>query len=287
MKQCPNCENTYTDETLQYCLQDGTPLVNKPKEKDEIPMVIPLEQETVISSRKPEQATVELNYSQAENPAVYTEPQKSNNLVIVLLTALITLVLLGFAGIGAYYYMNGKDSRIAGNPGVNKNKNSFENIQNPAENTVSETPKTEKTPKPTPKETDEKPTPEIDLEAIKQGISSRIFSWKSQAEAINLGGYMDNYADQIDYYRKNGASKNFVRNDKQKAFNKYDSMKVNLSNISITASKDGQTASVVFDKEWKFSGAEDNSSGKVRQQLKLKKSGETWLITSEKDLKVY
>ncbi|MGI8670331.1 MAG: hypothetical protein ACR2J3_10885, partial [Aridibacter sp.] len=102
-----------------------------------------------------------------------------------------------------------------------------------------------------------------------------------------LDGYMDNYADKIDYYNKKGVSKSFVRNDKQKAFNKYDSIKVNLSNIVITASKDGQKADVVFDKAWDFSGEESDSSGKVRQQLKMEKSGDTWLITSEKDLKVY
>jgi hypothetical protein len=27
MKRCPKCQNTYTDDSLNYCLQDGTPLV--------------------------------------------------------------------------------------------------------------------------------------------------------------------------------------------------------------------------------------------------------------------
>ncbi|MEO8435758.1 MAG: hypothetical protein ABI596_12740, partial [Pyrinomonadaceae bacterium] len=26
MKRCPNCQRTYTDESLSYCLHDGTPL---------------------------------------------------------------------------------------------------------------------------------------------------------------------------------------------------------------------------------------------------------------------
>ena len=27
MKQCPSCKNTYTDDSLQFCLSDGTPLI--------------------------------------------------------------------------------------------------------------------------------------------------------------------------------------------------------------------------------------------------------------------
>ena len=28
MKQCPNCKNTYTDESLKFCLADGTELIS-------------------------------------------------------------------------------------------------------------------------------------------------------------------------------------------------------------------------------------------------------------------
>ncbi len=28
MKQCPSCKNTYTDDSLQFCLSDGTPLLS-------------------------------------------------------------------------------------------------------------------------------------------------------------------------------------------------------------------------------------------------------------------
>ncbi|MGI8669258.1 MAG: hypothetical protein ACR2J3_05325, partial [Aridibacter sp.] len=201
MKYCPKCQRNYTDETLKFCLQDGTPLLKKSNKTDDIPMVTLQEQETVVSSRKPEQLRFELGNSQERNrensqavtnPAIQPEPQKSNTLIIVLLTTLITLVLLGFAGIAAYFYLNGKDSEVAKTSNVSTNKSN-------SKNTVSETPQKEKTPKPTPKP-EKTPASEIDLEKIKQGVSSRIFSWKAQAEAINLGGYMDNYADKIDYY---------------------------------------------------------------------------------------
>src|SRR4051812_5382823 len=34
MKRCPNCNRTYTDEALNFCLEDGTPLVAAPPQLD-------------------------------------------------------------------------------------------------------------------------------------------------------------------------------------------------------------------------------------------------------------
>src|ERR1044071_5577361 len=30
MKSCPNCNRTYTDASLNFCLEDGTPLITAP-----------------------------------------------------------------------------------------------------------------------------------------------------------------------------------------------------------------------------------------------------------------
>jgi len=63
-------------------------------------------------------------------------------------------------------------------------------------------------------------------------------------------------------------------------------MKITLSNMTVTPDASGETATAVFDKEWVFEGAK-YSAGKVQTQLKLKKTGGQWLITGERDLKVY
>lgn len=302
MKYCPNCENIYADDTLQYCLQDGSPLIDESNKNSDIPMVTLQEQETVVSSREPDQIKVDLNDNPpvqvireerqtVRTPIIQPEPKKSNNLSLILATALLTLLLFGLAGIGAYFYLNknNKNSELVKDANSATNKNSSEGIKKPVENLASETPEIEDTPEktPTPDEPEETPTPEVDLGEIKNDISDRISSWKSQTESQDLDDYMNGYADRVDYYTKKGVSKNFIRNDKQRAFSKYDSIKFNLSNIRISPGSDGQTANVVFDKEWNFSGGGENSSGKVQQQLKLKKQGDSWLITSEKDLKVY
>ena len=82
------------------------------------------------------------------------------------------------------------------------------------------------------------------------------------------------------------ASVAFVRADKLRAFTRYDSINIKLTNISISVDQAGEEATVTLDKEWDFKG-NGSSSGKVKQLLKLRKFNGQWLITAEKDLKVY
>ncbi len=295
MKYCPKCQNNYTDETLQFCLQDGTQLISQSSEKTDMPTVSFEGDETIISNKKREPITFELSDSEQRNwehsqatqtSAIQPAQKSSNTLIAVLLTVLVMLVLFGFLSIGAWYYFNNQN-QIAQNPGFKGGNSNTESGMDVNQNTIpteKTTPKPtrKKTPKPTPKS-----TPDQNPEETKKNISSRINIWKSNAEAMNLDAYMNNYASKIDYYNRRGASKSFVKKDKQKAFGKYDSMKVQLSNINIKPSVDGQTATAIFDKEWNFTSEESNNSGKVQQQLRLKKNGDAWEITAEKDLKVY
>ncbi len=300
MKICPKCQNKYTDTTLKFCLQDGTELIGGISESDSNPTVSFEDSETLVSDRSAEQITQvrgnsgEGNWNDSQATRVSNvpyEPKSSNALVAVLLTVLIMLVLFSVIGVGAYLYFNQDKPEVAKNSsdGNSDENNSTDNAGIDFSNSTnkdSKTPTTQKTPK-TNENTGANQISTPDPEETKQNVTNAVNGWKSQAESLNLEGYMDNYASRVDYYNKNGASKSFVRNDKQKAFSKYNSIKVQLSNMSVSPNSDGKSAVVVFDKEWNFSGADDNSSGKVKQQLKLIKSGEKWLISSEKDLKVY
>ncbi|MDQ3322521.1 MAG: hypothetical protein M3525_08855, partial [Acidobacteriota bacterium] len=67
----------------------------------------------------------------------------------------------------------------------------------------------------------------------------------------------------------------------------YDSVNIDISNLKITQDESGENATALFDKEWNFEGDASNSSGKVRQQLTFSKIGGKWLITGERDLRVY
>lgn len=294
MKICPNCQTRYTDDTLQFCLQDGAALVGDDSQTSQPTVAFNDEQETVIKNRQNEPINFDLQSStetqNRQHPtsgaaAFQTAPKKSNTALAVVTTILAMLLVFGAIGIGAWFYF-GKDSETAKDANV---KNSFP--ENSAKNRIenSEVFSPENTnEKPSVRPTEQKtPAPDFNAEEVKSNVSKTVYAWKSAAEAINLSEYMTHYADRLDYYNKRGASVGTVRADKQRAFSTYDTIKINLSNMRVSPDETGENATAVFDKEWYFENAQKVSEGKVQSQLKLKKIGGDWKITSERDLKIY
>lgn len=286
MKQCPNCQSLYTDDTLQFCLQDGTPLRAAP---GNAPSEVYGEQETVVANRPSSQNAVPpptnptgWNPNQYQNNAAAQAPPKSSATTAVFLTALVMLILFGAAGIGLWVYFRGVK------PDENTNLLIAKKSPNPeAANTSSSAP-AKTTPSATPQQaanTAATPTP-VDKEEIKKDVEQRVESWVSATENRDLGNYMENYAPTVDYYNKKGASVAAVRADKEKAFAAYDAMRIDISNLTVTPDEKGDAATAIFDKEWVFEG-EKYSAGKVQSQLKFRKINGQWLISSERDLKVY
>ena len=292
MKICPHCQTRYTDDTLQFCLQDGAALTSDDDQTSMPTVAFNGETETVVKSRPTDKIEFDLQTSnQPQNwqqPATsgaanyQTEPKKSNTVLIIISTILVMLLIFGI-GIGAWFYL-GKKTEVATDANV---KNSFpdNSDKNKTENS-GVFPPSNATEKPTVKPT-ATTAPDFDPEKVKSEVSGTVNSWKSLAESRDLSGYMNNYADSIDYYNKKGASIGTVRADKQKAFTKYDNIEIKLSNMRVTPDASGEKATAVFDKEWFFENAEKTSEGKVQTQLQLKKIGGAWKITGEKDLKVY
>jgi len=97
---------------------------------------------------------------------------------------------------------------------------------------------------------------------------------------------MDRYAETVDYYNHHSVGRDVVRKDKQRAFSMFNSINVTISNMDVSLGPDGQTAAAAFDKQWVFIGDHRNE-GKVRSQLTFRKVNGEWLITGERDLKVY
>ncbi len=285
MKSCPKCHTRYTDDTLKFCLQDGTPLVFQ-TEDTSAPTVVLGETETVVAPR----ASNKIPFNVENQPSVdystnqnYVQPEeKSNTFKIVGLTVLTMFILLGAIGVGALVYFN-KQKEVAKDTNTSKN----------TKTTAKQTPESNKTENavndsstPTPTATPEK-TPEINAGQIKKEVSQTIDSWKNAAENLDEDEHMSFYADKIDYYNKKDVNIDFVRKDKIRALSPYDDVEIDISNLSVTTDEKGEIATAVFDKKWTFEGDEKYSEGKVQSQVKFKKSGEKWKIISEKDLKVY
>lgn len=298
MKYCPTCQTRYTDETLRFCLQDGSPLAEIVDSGSNMPTVAFDSEETIMSSRRVEPLRVELpglerrTQLPAQDKIPVAPPvrtKKSNTAFIVLLTALVTLLLLGGGAIGTWLFMKNRKTDVAATvnnaPRTNRatNANSVNNQENSAGNSESNaltpTPTATASPKPTLK-------PE-ETKNITADVENVIDEWKGASENLDINSHLSNYADTVDYYKAGKVSRARVRADKQTAFEQYDSINFNISNVKITPDALGEKATAVFDKEWTFEGAEKSSSGKVQQLLTLAKINGRWLITGEKDLKVY
>ena len=298
MKYCPNCQTRYTDNTLRFCLQDGTPLAEDSVE--DAPTVAYGETETVVSPKQVEPLSVnqpeisapdwEQNRTMRVSPPQAAPPRKSKTFLTVLLTAFVALLLLALGGIGVWLYMKNNRAAVAGNPAannpvVNTNSNARTNAGKSPSPTA--TPRNEVNSNTANVNENSAPALVVDAAQVKQEVSSRVNSWIALTESRNLNAYMNLYAPTVDYYNQRGVSSGVIRSDKQRAFNDFDSIEMNISNLNVTPEPGGERATAVFDKEWVFEGAEKSSSGKVQSQLQLRKINGQWLITGERDLKVY
>ena len=299
MKHCPNCQTRYTDNTLKFCLQDGTPLVADSEEA--APTVMFDEAETVVAARQVEPLAIDVPETAASNweqnrtahvpPAAQAAPpKKSRTFLVVLLTALLTLLLLGAGGLGVWLYMRNKQAEVAKNTAsnnqtLNTNSNTRSNARNSPSPTA--TPRNQNDSNAVNTNSNSAPMPAVNAEQLKNEVSSRIDSWIDLTESRNLNAYMNHYAGTVDYYNKKDVSASYIRSDKQRAFSDFDSIEMNVSNLNVKPDASGERATAEFDKEWVFDGDEKYSAGKVRTQLQLKKVNGQWLIVGERDLKVY
>lgn len=303
MKYCPNCQTRYTDNTLRFCLQDGAPLV---EEVDPgVPPTVQFgETETLAAPRAVEPLRFDLPepaHEREQNqvppsaapPAA--PPKKSKVLPLVLATALVTLLLLGVGGAAAWFYLKNNRADVAKNTATNAGNRATE--QNTRSNAKSapvqiDLPKNENVANVSNSNSaappiDLKPVPSVDRQQIKEEVSERVDYWRALTESRDIDDYMKYYADTVDYYNRRGVSAATVRADKQRAFRDFDSIGMDISNLTVTPDASGERATAVFDKEWVFDGDQKSSSGKVKSELQMRKINGEWLITSERDLKVY
>jgi hypothetical protein len=263
MKYCPVCSTSYDDESLNFCLKDGTPLEISGRAEGDTPTVVLGEQETIVRTSPV-----------TPPPYVSTQPRKkSNTVLIVLLTVFILLFFLALAAAGLFYWQ-----MRSGQTANNSNQK------------ISPSPTPSVKPSPTASPTASparSPVSDDELDQVKDDVKKKLELWKSLGEARDLESNLKNYADHVDYYNAKNVTRDFIAKDKRRASEIYDTFNIDLKNINITPDPGGDKATVVFDKEWEFSGPEKSSSGKVQQQLKLEKISGEWLITSEKDLKLY
>ena len=281
MKTCPKCLTQYTDDTLVYCLQDGSAL--SAATQAGTPTVVLGETETLVRPREggpvPE-TQPSLSGDAVRSGTSAPTPRRSSTVLAVAITALLMILVFGVLGIAAFLYFK---NRVADNRDLGATTNRVEDLGNIPVSSPS------MSPLPSPRSPAPSPTPEraaaVD-EETRDDVISEIDSWRDITEDMDLDALMGHYAPRVDYYNRRGADIGFIRADKSRAFSRFTDIRMKLSNIQLTPDDSGNRITAVFDKEWAFSG-ERTTTGKVRQLLELKKIDGRWLITAERDLKVY
>jgi F5/8 type C domain-containing protein len=99
MKRCPKCQRSYDDDSLRFCLEDGTSLATITREVEPPPTaILPREPATQKSSAPTIPSYPNLNVA----PAAAT-PARQSNSILTAGVVVIALLLLALVGIAAFY----------------------------------------------------------------------------------------------------------------------------------------------------------------------------------------
>ncbi len=268
MKVCPKCNSTYSDETLNFCLTDGVPLV-----VEEI-------LEEYLSKRSNSWHTAETlldpRFAGASESEHTTSPnsssktlalqnqtsdsfnlKKSNKTLYTILGVLVGVIIVG----GGFWWFSKSE---------NSNNKTVSSDNSPS----------------IPKHTIVPISPEQDVQ-VKKELTAFMQSWAKTNEQKDADAHIAHYANTLEvYYAESGKDKNHVLADRLRAYQKYDTIQMQVDNLKITP-ESTESALVDFDKSWTMKNDKKTSMGSVQQEVHVTKTNGKWLIDSEKDIKVY
>jgi ketosteroid isomerase-like protein len=104
--------------------------------------------------------------------------------------------------------------------------------------------------------------------------------------AGDLERMMSHYADRVDYYGVEGASKSFVRNDHARTIQRYDRRIITIEGQA-TMFQAPDLARVLVTKSWEFTGSGERWTGRMRGEMILRQRGNDWLIVAEKTARLF
>jgi serine/threonine protein kinase len=203
---------------------------------------------------------------------------RSNTTRVVGLTVLATVLLLGVGGLGVRMLLgtNGERPKAASD-NSNAQNNESASVSQPSLMATEAAAAPSRTVS----------VPPANTSSGKNEVLVTLNGWAAAARAHDLDAQMSYYADVVDpYFLRHSVSAAGVRANRSVAYTRFTKLDVQLSNIDIAVDQSGTSATAMFDKAYSFEG-ERYLSGSVRSMLWLTKSGSRWLISGERDLKVY
>ena len=132
MKQCPKCKRSYDDDTLRFCLEDGSPLFDARDSGAPATEILPARSNAPATEILPGRGTPTLKSSGPTVPSYQSaggeRPQeseaRSSNPVLtlgVIAIAVLLLVLVGIAAVFVLRQSGEKDSRADSTPNPSTN----------------------------------------------------------------------------------------------------------------------------------------------------------------------
>jgi SnoaL-like protein len=314
MKRCPTCQRSYSDDTLNFCLEDGSPLksvsvsgrdetlvldTNEPPPTEILldPALAPTvrARNTPPTARHEARSTVN-EFQNVAAPA----PKTRNTSSVVALTVVATILLLGLGGLGAWMLLKdnkGGGNSNEGNVGTDSGRVGNTNTGVTPDRTPGSlggntntqpyiTPTPTAQPTPTPQTTPTPPT--TDTSAARREVANALNGWRQTMTNPDVDAHMRYYADVLHtYYNARNVDVSRVRSNVARAFSTYSTFDVQVTNLQIEVDPSGEKAVATFDKTFVFANDEKKYSGSGLNRFWFEKIGGRWLITGEKDLKTY
>jgi hypothetical protein len=245
MKQCPLCKQVYDDADLNFCLSDGTPLLENAAE-----------QPTIVRS-----APVTTALTPASPKGVHP--------VFAYLTVGFFALLLG-GGVVGWLMSKEKNTvpnensagQIENRPSTGGNENKLPNINRPIS--------TETGP---------------DMTLIKGEVGTALNGWVNTLRNHALDDHLQYYDTRLDvHYGKTNVNEAYLRKFNQDLFAKYTEFGLNLSDVKISFDPASGQATTIFNSTYGFRGNKPRS-GVAKSEFRWRKVDGIWKITSERDLK--
>jgi ketosteroid isomerase-like protein len=134
-------------------------------------------------------------------------------------------------------------------------------------------------------------TPPISAAPIGQSweieVRATLSGWVGALQAHDLDAHLSYFAETLDtYYSHRNVEVARVRADLARAFSRYSTLNVRLTDVRVTVDRNTESASATFDKSWIFgnaAAADKVWSGSVRQITWLRRIEGRWRITGLKD----
>lgn len=122
---------------------------------------------------------------------------------------------------------------------------------------------------------------------MKATLRTALNDWVAATNARDIDRQMTFYNPVVEaFYRSRNASREDVRRDKERVFERASSIDIRTSAPDIRLSADGRTATMRFHKRYEIVGGGEDRRGEVVQELRWQRINGEWRITSERDLRV-